>query len=459
MVRVPGGVRAGSIGLAMLFGVLMSVVVTPLPARASGEVWDFHLNYTVGPNWHPPACGTGVNGFSWAFRASVNTTLKANPTHLRVRTEWNVSDGFNGYNTNSQTANVSVSGSGEYISGSYYSCYSSSTTTTAALVSVQLFVNNDTTPLVLAIGGASEMVPGHVTSVGATGPAGVPTAEEVLPYGGFPPEGDVADPAVSCTRVLSQNAGNNVGTFDGTVESDVNAVDTYEWDWGDGATAGTALDGQHVYPAVGSMPTGGWTATVTVSRTPNTGHAFSDDTTAPKEATCALRVDFLNPTQTVPGGSEVDTGEDDDCPSGWGWLNPAAIVNVLKCLFIPTDDHWGDLSESFEGSFLDMLLTPITVVTGGVAAIRDGYEYLAGPDFTGVEGGRRNYISCRGPSANVPIGNGDTWLFRPLDICDDGPAKSIAEYVRPFGAFVFLLGSAVAAARIVIRGFGIGAEV
>jgi hypothetical protein len=196
-------------------------------------------------------------------------------------------------------------------------------------------------------------------TTGATGPAAAVN--------------DLTMPAAACSRSLAQNNGANVATFTGGPAQAAGMSLAYGWGFGDGTTA-AAMSPQHIYPALSSMPAGGWTATLTVTATASAGHKFTDGAST-KTATCALRIDFLNPSHSAAGGSAVDEQDDADCPSGWGWLNPLAFVRILKCLFVPQEpfdagELVDDLASSFPGNW--------------VAAVGSGFSTLVSEANAGL---------------------------------------------------------------------------
>lgn len=154
-----------------------------------------------------------------------------------------------------------------------------------------------------------------------------------------------------CTRTLD-NTSTMVGSFNTSpvTQNEANAAPTQAvWNWGDSSsnttisTAGPTYQANHTFPAIGSMPTNGWTTSVTVTYTATSGHLFSDGSST-NTSVCSLRVDFLHPDQSSPGssdnGSTGDAGLDACIPSGWGILNPINLIGgvgcMLKKLFIPT---------------------------------------------------------------------------------------------------------------------------
>ena len=186
------------------------------------------------------------------------------------------------------------------------------------------------------------------------------------------------DPEEACSRTLTQNNGNNVATFRGNVTTITGASDTFSWDFGDASTDAPTEDVQHIYAAIGSMPDKGWTATLTITRTGD-GTLYDP---SPIVVTCSLRVDFINPTLSTPLSTDIDDGEDSDCPSGWGWLNPAAIVNVLKCLFIPSNATADSLQNIFDEATtkapFSVLYDASTFLPAIVADVQEGVEEGSG---------------------------------------------------------------------------------
>lgn len=58
--------------------------------------------------------------------------------------------------------------------------------------------------------------------------------------------------------------------------------------------------------------------------------------------------------QLLVGVSEDGGADSDDCPTGWALLNPAALFELLECLFIPSEDlsaSWDDLETAAETSY------------------------------------------------------------------------------------------------------------
>lgn len=237
---------------------------------------------------------------------------------------------------------------------------------------------------------------------------------------GAPPSPiNLDDPVVTCTRSLSTNNDTNIGTFNATVSNPPTpneaGADSFSWDWGDSTAAGTTANAQHVYPATATMPSGGWTATLTITRTPGNGYVLTGDGIS----TCSLRVDFLNPTQST--GDGFDSGDDNDCPSGWGWLNPAAVGAILKCLFIPTGDSWtlistlwGDMTTKFPFSWAyETVMVPADMVN----EIRSGLDY--NPVCGSIGGVQHVWMGGTSGSNCDALGTGqgvDSWLGHAKNI-------------------------------------------
>lgn len=176
-------------------------------------------------------------------------------------------------------------------------------------------------------------------SGGAAGSAFLPspplTTAGVTSSGGVISGTTVAEPTPGtplCTRVMPETEASPV-TFQGIIQRQSGVSYSYQWSFGDGATdtaSATDFDTGHTYTA--ALPAGGWTAVMTVTATGD-GVNYAGTVTS----TCSLRVDFNNPDQSTAGttGSGVG-GDSNSCPTGWGWLNPDAVVKLLACLFIPS---------------------------------------------------------------------------------------------------------------------------
>ena len=162
----------------------------------------------------------------------------------------------------------------------------------------------------------------------------------------------------------------------------------------------------------------------------------------------------MNPNQTAPLSSTQDAQEDTDCPVGWGWLNPLAIVRIGKCLFVP------------ERSFSDDVMT----TTAALAA-----HYPAGPVLWAVttvhdvwsafrDGAQDEPANCD-VVVKLPIIDWDmqnssqnpTW--RVWDNCpgsDNGMWESFRGATRLVSRFVILLGMCSGLWRLYGRMIGAG---
>lgn len=245
--------------------------------------------------------------------------------------------------------------------------------------------------------------------------------------------GDLPPLQATCSRVLTRGTAGNVATFTGTGQP---GTATYSWVFGDGASS-TAQSPQHVYPSLSSMPTDGWTATLTVTR-------GSDSSTA----ACSLRVDFLHPNEAVPGstGGTSQSEDDTDCPSGWGILNPSSFGQLLRCLFVPSGEPWEDLKDAYQGSFIDVGLEPAEAVLGAWESMARGRSDTLS---TGID-------PCVGPEMNVPLGTptegGPPFEveIRPLYACTE-PLKTMATILRVIETGALYLGAAMVLAKMLGR--------
>lgn len=165
--------------------------------------------------------------------------------------------------------------------------------------------------------------------------------------GAAPPVPDSTAPVPVCSRTLTDTNAMTGQFRSGALPTTVAATATQGvWNYGDTntttVTGAYPYDRNHTYGALSTMPTDGWTATLTVTYTANSGHTFADGSTT-KTAVCSLRVDFLNPDKTTAGGTGGSSGSGsgdinnptsvDDCsPSGWGWLNPVSLIKGVFCL-------------------------------------------------------------------------------------------------------------------------------
>lgn len=268
---------------------------------------------------------------------------------------------------------------------------------------------------------------------------------------------DVSTPVATCTRVLTLVGTTATAAFKtGNTLPGAEATDTYAWVYGDGSTNGTTRNPKHTY-TYADMPTGGWTATVTLTRTPATGHAFSDGVTTARTATCSLRVDFDNPSESDPLTTEpVD---DTDCPtSGLGWLNPFAIVTILKCLFVPQHfgEDFGDMYDAAQSNWpFGPLLFAVNVIVQGMTGFRDGAAAAA--DAPNHDTG--SYNGCPATSVTVDQPDNPFTGGLPLPIfCEDESAGTFGATMRIFTRVMFYVGGGFAVFRIVTGSMGSGSD-
>jgi hypothetical protein len=95
-----------------------------------------------------------------------------------------------------------------------------------------------------------------------------------------------------------------------------------------------------------------------------------------------------------------------DCPTGLAWLNPLAIVNIMKCLFIPSEadlnglsELWGDVSGKMPFSVAWSLLNFIPSTLSRIMVEIDFHSAYCRPLLGDIHG---NY--------NLP---GDNWTYNP----------------------------------------------
>lgn len=217
-----------------------------------------------------------------------------------------------------------------------------------------------------------------------------------LPTNNYP--GASAGPAidssasVACDRTLT-NTDAMTGQFTSTPTLANATAVSYSWVWGDSTTNGTTQNQNHTYGALSTMPTGGWTATVTLTAAVVSGHLWaSDGTSGNKTFTCSLRVDFLNPDQKTAGGTGTSSSAD-DCPSGFGWLNPLALPKIMECLFIPSSSTTSSLSSTWTSFTTKAPFSVITdVVTYIPATIQDFRWELDNTSYRSASNGYNHNI-------------------------------------------------------------------
>lgn len=219
----------------------------------------------------------------------------------------------------------------------------------------------------------------------------------------------LSTPAPTCSRTLSSKE-ETFAWFKAGVSNvpEANATDAFSWQWGDGTAPWGQAESGHDYPVLSSQPANGWTATVTVTRTRGT------ETTT---ATCGLRVDFHNPDKSAPGSTDGGEGGH-ECPTGFGWINPLAIVKIAKCLFIPTQTTtnglrsvWGDLSTKVPFSYgVDV----VTYLPDRLGEVKQGINGVSGQDAAG--GDRTGCTNLFAGNDPVPYsGAGDVFSGTSLE--------------------------------------------
>lgn len=268
---------------------------------------------------------------------------------------------------------------------------------------------------------------------------------------------DPPDPTGACTRVLQSNgtATFNVGITNSATTGTYS--DTWVWDFGDGDTSEVQDSNPttHVYDT-GSMPTDGWTAEATITRTGD-GDPYAGTSTT---GTCAVRVDFDNPNSDQAGSTGGDgqstVEQFADCaPSGWALLNPLAYVSgmacVLQLLFIPQHfgESFGDVADAWNGSVIGTVADAFALVWGLPGELQDGYENST---FTDPD-------ACEGPTVNVNWGNlgtesgNVTQEVNPLYACD-GPAESAANVIKPLASGLLYIGLAILVVKLALSVLG-----
>lgn len=222
-----------------------------------------------------------------------------------------------------------------------------------------------------------------------------------------------------------------------------------------------------------TVPEGQVPVTFTITRTLASGFIFANGSNT-ASATCSVGFDSYRPNvapvcgQGVPPIVVEDEVSEEDCRFGWSLLHPQALAEALACLFATPGDPVGDLAKSYEGSLMATLSAPVAVLVETVQSLKAGHEYANGCGDEGcgaggapgdADGRQTGFSRCAGPKADVPlgpIGNGQTFEFEPLNVCADGPAKTVATGVKSLLSIVFLVGAAFAAAQTVMRAFGFG---
>jgi hypothetical protein len=172
---------------------------------------------------------------------------------------------------------------------------------------------------------------------------------------------------------------------------------------------------------------------------------------------------FRIPDPNVPGGTRIEpqpsetpiadtspiptpTPGTGDCDLGWTDLFTGAVfVKGSKCVlawaFVPDADFLADVggqwSSSFSGTDVGAWIAPVAAI------------FLAF-DPTGTPG------DCLGPVWHIPIAtSGQDADFTPFSICNE-PQVSMSVWTRTLSTIGILLVGVLAAARWVLRSFGIG---
>jgi len=394
--------------LARLFLALVVIVVTVIAFGASAYAtvdagpWDVSVRY-----WQD-----GSNYFSTAVQISVDGDDEADGRY-KLCYDWTsavppLAPGGSGCRSLSrQSAPLDTSNTNGLLSNYGVPTFGNPGLVTPSRWYVLAFATSPGTGVtglpIRGRGGVTDVPAGQV--IGSEG-----SLDEPLPSG--TPGNDPPAPEVDCARVLSQNGSSYVGTFAGEAEPVEGASDGFSWDFGDASDPAMTADSQHVYAGLSEQPEGGWTAVLTVTRTGD-GVTYAE---GPVTATCELRVDFLNPSQSDPaGGGDFDTGDDSDCPTGWGWLNPAAIGSVLKCLFIPDSlgEPVGDFIDAWSSSPLGLVTTPAVVFFDSMSTFEAATEEPVG--------------NCAGPALDVPLplaAPEEAVTLEPLSTCPGGALGS-----------------------------------
>jgi len=281
------------------------------------------------------------------------------------------------------------------------------------------------------------------------------------------------------------------GTLDSITSA--SAYPTYPSDYYPGGTAGNSIPVvcfESVYSSEGSAPvvvdldatcarnvgdgTYGWaetggSATLNDTAGKSVQLTVTDDGTTDVTLTITREGTSYDLTQSVtvpkPAASRDTTTDldDDDCPTGWGWLNPFTVGEILRCLFIPTEigSNWDTLTATVEGSYPAGPLVWVVETAGDAYAGMDaGITYAAehptwqcswGPEVTlGDDEVTVPVI----PGTGDPESCGSSW-----GLGDQGAPAAMAGIQgvsRPVSTIVFYVGGLLAVYRIVSGAFGSG---
>lgn len=178
-----------------------------------------------------------------------------------------------------------------------------------------------------------------------------------------------------------------------------------------------------------------------------TGGAYSDEDLSGTTASATLEDEAnysITLTITVGGTDYVasqsynlqtDAGaDDDDCPTGWGLLNPFSVGSLARCLFIPSGDAFDDLQAAYDGSIVETVTEPM----GNIVDWWAEFESHATGDPPGNPGGD----PCEGPVLHVPTGNVNdpghtTTEIKPLEACSGDTAYTFRVLTRALTGFGF----------------------
>ena len=208
-----------------------------------------------------------------------------------------------------------------------------------------------------------------------------------------------------CSRVMPQGQTSPVN-FVGSIARTSGVSYSYQWAFGDGVsnTAGAGVfNDSHIYTA--TQPAGGWTAVLTVTASGD-GVTYSGTSTA----TCSLRVDFANPGDSQPGSANGSGSDSSNCPSGWGWLNPAAIVAIAPCLFIPssaTTDSLGTVAAQAKNTVpFSYVIDVASFLPAAVSQMNATFGAGAGQSQGCIGGFGGSVDAGHGNSVQLGYGNG-----------------------------------------------------
>jgi hypothetical protein len=424
--------------------VALGLVVRPLPASAAELVApDAQGAYAV--------CNIRLNrwtnyspynsGAPFRFWLSCNYSLAHTNGDPDISGSLNglysVTDGSAGQhpcNTTGSGQTVTVNGLGryrcEYTTGTFSSSETRSYGETQSFCYGLTFANGGTNTL-------TRQCRYHQKSTGQ----GYPEYPPDWYSGGSPPDQNVATSGLTCGRTLASPS-EMAARFTATSDPVPNTTVSWSWAFGDGSSS-SVQNPSKVYPALTQMPSGGWTATVTATYTGQPGYVPD-----PSTRTCSLKVDFLNPNDLDPSTAGDDDDEGGDCPSGWGWLNPLAILKVLRCAFVPTGNPFEGISEAYDTSGVSIITFPLEMVDDAITALQKGAN--SAMDDPGEPG-----YECEGPTASFRLpGTSTEFEVAPLTTCE-APFSTVASVVRPVTKVALWLMAILGSVRMVAGTFGV----